>query len=121
MTTPGLRLGAPGIYRAPQRIEPRFQPVRLDVCGFVGVALRGPVNSCVLVQSWSDYQRIFGGYERPQNGPDRMLPYAVAAFFAQGAARAYVVRVAPAGSSVDDIVAACGCYQLGPQIGRAHV
>ena len=111
---PGLRLGAPGVYRAPQRVEPRFQPVRLDVCGFVGVALRGPVNSCVLVQSWSDYQRIFGGYERPQNGPDRMLPYAVAAFFAQGAARAYVVRVAPAGSSLDDAVAACACYQLGP-------
>lgn len=114
MTTPGLRLGAPGIYRAPQRIEPRFQPVRLDVCGFVGVALRGPVNSCFLVQSWSDYQRIFGGYERPQNGPDRMLPYAVAAFFAQGAARAYVMRVGPAGSSPDDTVAACACYQLGP-------
>jgi len=114
MTTPGLRLGAPGVYRSPQPVEPRFQPVRLDVCGFVGVALRGPVNCRVLVQNWSDYQRIFGGYERPGGGPDRMLPYAVAAFFAQGAARAYVVRVAPAGSGVAAAVAACASYQLGP-------
>lgn len=114
MTTPGLRLGAPGVYRSPQRIEPRFQPVRLDVCGFVGVTLRGPVNSSVLVQSWSDYQRIFGGYERPGNGPDRMLPYAVAAFFAQGAVRAYVLRAAPADSDPDAAAAACACYQVGP-------
>jgi hypothetical protein len=115
VTTPGLRLGAPGVYRSPQRIEPRFQPVRLDVCGFVGVALRGPANSAVLVQSWSDYQRIFGGYERPGNGPDRMLPYAVAAFFAQGATRAYVLRVAPADSDPDaTAAAACACYQVGP-------
>lgn len=113
MRTPGLRLGAPGVYASPQAVEPEFQPVRLDVCGFVGVALRGPVNSPVLVRSWSDYQRIFGGYERPGNGPDRMLPYAVAAFFAQGADRAYVVRVAPAGTGPDAVLAACASYQLG--------
>ncbi len=76
MTTPGLRLGAPGVYR-------------------------------------SDYQRIFGGYEGTGDGPDRLLPYAVAAFFGQGASRAYVVRVAPAGSGPADEAAACACYQLG--------
>jgi hypothetical protein len=109
-----LRLGAPGIYVSPQPVEPAFQPVRLDVCGFVGVALRGPVNACVLVQSWSDYQRTFGGFERPSDGPDRLLPYAVAAFFAQGASRAYVVRVAPVGGDPADAVAARAGYQLGP-------
>lgn len=113
MTVPGLRLGAPGVYRSVQRAEPPFQPVRLDVCGFVGVALRGPVNVGVLVQSWSDYQRTFGGFERPDGGPDRMLPYAVAAFFAQGGSRAYVVRVAPVGSDPAGAVAACASYRLG--------
>ncbi|WP_412543348.1 phage tail sheath C-terminal domain-containing protein [Longispora sp. K20-0274] len=91
----GLRLGAPGIYRSPRRGEPAFQPVRLDIAGFVGVALRGPVHTPTTVTSWSDYQRLFGGYERPGGGPDRMLPYAVRAFFAQGGVRAVVVRVAP--------------------------
>ncbi len=113
MTTPGLRLGAPGVYRSAQPSEPAIRPVRLDVGGFVGVALRGPVNVCVPVQSWSDYQRIFGGYEGTGDGPDRLLPYAVAAFFGQGASRAYVVRVAPAGSGPADEAAACACYQLG--------
>lgn len=90
MTVAGLQLGAPGIYRAPERVEPSFQPVRLDVAGFVGVAPRGPVDQPVAVQSWSDYQRRFGGFA----GPGR-LPYAVQAFFAQGGAKAYVVRVGP--------------------------
>ena len=114
MTTPGLRLGAPGVYQSPQPIEPAFQPVRLDVCGFVGVALRGPMNAWVLVQSWSDYQRTFGGFERPGDGPDRLLPYAVAAFFAQGASRAYIVRVAPADPDPAGAATACAGYQLGP-------
>ncbi len=113
MTVPGLRLGAPGVYPSVQRAEPPFQPVRLDVCGFVGIALRGPVNTGVLIQSWSDYQRTFGGFERPGGGPDRMLPYAVAAFFAQGGSRAYVVRVTPVGSDLAAAVAACASYQLG--------
>lgn len=93
----GLRLGAPGIYAAAApRAEPSFQPVRLDVCGFVGLAPRGPVGVAVPVESWSDYLRRFGGF---RHGPDRSpwpgrLPFAVQAFFAQGGAKAYVVRVA---------------------------
>lgn len=95
--TAGLRLSAPGIYRSPQRVEPSFQPVRLDIAGFVGVALRGPVDTPTLVTSWTDYQRWFGGFESPEglDGPDRLLPYAVQAFFDQGGERAWVVRVAP--------------------------
>jgi hypothetical protein len=111
MGTPGLRLGAPGVYVDPVVVEPAYQPVRLDVAGFVGVALRGPVDTCVLVTSWSDYERRFGGYERPGGGPDRMLPYALAAFFAQGGQRAYVVRVASPDAS--GAAAATARYTLG--------
>lgn len=97
MATPGLQLGAPGVYPAPRVVEPAFQPVRLDVAGFVGVALRGPVNTPVLVTSWTDYLRRFGGFAAPAGavGPDRLLPYGVQAFFEQGGERAYVVRVCP--------------------------
>jgi len=104
MATPGLQLGAPGIYPAPRIVEPAFQPVRLDVTGFVGVALRGPVDTPVLVTSWSDYIRRFGGFAAPAGagGPDRLLPYAVQAFFEQGGVRAYVVRVGPAYDGVGE-------------------
>ena len=90
MTVTGLQLGAPGIYRAVLRPPPAFQPVRLDVAGFVGAAPRGPVDLPVAVDSWADYLWRFGGYEGPG-----LLPHAVAAFFSQGGARAYVLRVSP--------------------------
>ncbi|MFI9386615.1 phage tail sheath family protein [Kutzneria sp. NPDC052558] len=94
--TAGLRLGAPGIYQSPHRVEPAFTATRLDVTGFVGVAPRGPVNETVAVFSWSDYQQRFGAFQ----GRGR-LPYAVQAFFAQGGAKAQIVRVAPAADDPD--------------------
>ncbi|MGW4686222.1 hypothetical protein ACWEPM_15160 [Streptomyces sp. NPDC004244] len=90
MTGPGLRLGGTGVYRDARPAAPAAAPVRLDVAGFVGVAPRGPVDQPVPVDRWSDYVRRFGGFEGPG-----LLPYAVRAFFAQGGARAYVLRVAP--------------------------
>ncbi|MFD7626449.1 hypothetical protein ACFV7Q_10450 [Streptomyces sp. NPDC059851] len=90
MTGPGPRLGAPGAYRAARPAPPSSDPVRLDIAGFVGVAPRGPVDEPVPVDRWSDYVRRFGGFEGPG-----LLPHAVRAFFAQGGARAYVLRVAP--------------------------
>lgn len=89
-SAPGLRLGAPGVYRDARRPAPAFRPVRLDVAGFVGVAPRGPVDRPVAVERWTEYQRRFGGLEGPG-----LLPYAVRAFFAQGGSRAYVLRVSP--------------------------
>lgn len=91
----GLQLGRPGIYPAPARPGFALTAVRLDVAGFVGVALRGPVDSPVLITSWTDFELRFGGFEAAVDGTDRLLPYAVQAFFAQGGERAYVVRVAP--------------------------
>lgn len=108
MTT-GLQLGRPGVYPAPGRADDPLSPVRLDITGFVGVALRGPVDRPVPVTSWSEYERVFGGCEHPVGVPDRMLPFAVSTFFAQGGNRAYVVRVAPPpdweGPSADDATA----------------
>jgi len=114
----GLNLGAPGIYRSPDRVELGFAPIRLDIAGFVGVALRGPVNEPTQVDSWTDYQRTFGAFESPK-GFDayRLLPYAVEAFFAQGGTRAFVVRVAPAGlhTGTDEAAeAATARFRLGP-------
>ena len=108
----GLSLGAPGVYHAPPNPPHALTAVRMDVAGFAGVAPRGPAwvpvvdarhpsgaamvaagrprarSQAVRVESWEEYRHAFGGFE----GPGR-LPWAVAAFFAQGGRRAWVVRV----------------------------
>lgn len=98
----GVQLRRPGVYLAPPREPGTFRPVRLDVAGFVGVAPRGPVDTPVATTSWTDYERRFGGFDRPgapDDGPGPLLPYAVEAFFAQGGEKAWVVRVGAAPDS----------------------
>ena len=110
-------LGSPGIYTRPTAVNPVLRSERMDVCAFVGIAPRGPCREPklpewwreeegsympkwqdqvfqtrrsipVAVESFDEYQRLFGGFD----GPGR-LSYAVSAFFEQGGARAYVVRI----------------------------
>lgn len=104
-------LGAPGVYLAPDLVAAERLGVRMDVCAFVGVAPRGPAwervadeafdddgllaagrarSVPVAVESWAEYVEIFGAFEGPG-----LLPYSVAAFFAQGGRRAVVQRVVP--------------------------
>ncbi len=107
-----LALGAPNIYRAPQQTRRGLDGVRMDVCGFVGVAPRGPArlpdvpewddnwrsyldpqrsrrrSVAVAVESWDEYRSLYGGFEGPG-----LLPYAVASFFEQGGRKAYIVRI----------------------------
>jgi len=93
-------LGAPGIYVAPEVPLRALTGERMDVCALAGIAPRGPArvpvtfgprgqaaarvepghprsrSVAVPVDSWSEYLRLFGGFE----GPGR-LPYAVASFY----------------------------------------
>ncbi|NHN38323.1 phage tail sheath family protein [Pseudomaricurvus alcaniphilus] len=120
----GIALGAPNVYRAPDLRQRLLNPARMDVCAFVGVAPRGPCrvpiepDACVpgrvyleasrprqrsvavAVESWTDYQRLYGGFE----GPGR-LPYAVASFFEQGGRRAYIARIVHHYGNSDDLAA----------------
>ncbi|MGY1679352.1 phage tail sheath C-terminal domain-containing protein [Geodermatophilus sp. SYSU D01176] len=106
MSIAGVVLGAPGVYLAPPVPQPRTATEPMDVAAFVGVAPRGPAyepvsdpslvgegvrlapSVAVPVDSWDEYQELFGGFDGPG-----LLPHAVAAYFAQGARRAYVVRI----------------------------
>ncbi|HEX8093016.1 phage tail sheath family protein [Jatrophihabitans sp.] len=113
--TAGLRLGAPGVYSLPPAPDRRLQPVRLDVAGFAGVALRGPTDQPITVTRWTEYQQVFGDFEQLAGAPERLLPYAVRAFFAQGGERAVVLRVAPRSTGDTDDAeadAATARYQL---------
>ncbi|HSC79421.1 MAG TPA: phage tail sheath C-terminal domain-containing protein [Chitinolyticbacter sp.] len=115
--------GAPGVYTLPAEPVRRLTGERLDVCAFVGVAPRGPCrvpltdesaahaadwtmcdpdrprlrSVAVPVERFDEYRALFGGFEGPG-----LLPYAVASFFEQGGARAYIVRVVHDYAGPDD-------------------
>lgn len=60
-----------------------------STAAFVGRALRGPLNTPVLVESYAAFHRRFGGtWQRSSLGP------AVQQFFEHGGKKLYVVRVA---------------------------
>jgi uncharacterized protein len=124
----GVTLGPPGVYFAPVApATPRLTVEPMDVAGFVGVAPRGPAwelvddptlgeqgafrarSVAVPLDRWDDYLELFGGFEGPG-----LLPYAVAAYFAQGGRRAYVVRIVTAADG-QEAPAGCAVYRL--QIG----
>ncbi|WP_300450169.1 phage tail sheath C-terminal domain-containing protein [Accumulibacter sp.] len=106
-------LGAPGVFALPDARLPAFNPQRMDVCAFVGVAPRGPANvplvdenwpsgyrmvsdvarprrrsQAVAVRSFDEYVHHFGGFEGPG-----LLPHAVASYFEQGGRLAWIVRI----------------------------
>lgn len=76
--------------------------VGTSTAGFVGLAVRGPVVGCpVLLTSFADYMRRFGGYLSEQEyGGYRFLPNSVEQFFANGGSTCYVMRVAPENGAV---------------------
>ncbi|MBL8160914.1 MAG: phage tail sheath family protein [Anaerolineae bacterium] len=88
----------PGVVVEPRRSAPAENPYRLDIVGFVGFAERGPLDTPVLLEDYSQFTTIFGGdifLARHKGQPVYAhLPSAVRAFFDNGGRRCYVVRVA---------------------------
>ena len=81
-----------------------MQGVSTSTAGFIGLAERGPVvGQPQLVTSFADYKRMYGGYlSEAKCGGNRYLPYAVEQFFLNGGSRAYIMRVAAAGSKCSE-------------------
>jgi len=79
----------PGVYVEERRrgVAP-ITGVSTSTYGTVGGTVRGPVDEAVLVSSFEQFQRVFGGFT-DQSG----LPLHLFAFFANGGRRAYIVRV----------------------------
>lgn len=75
-------------------ISPLDQPMRwsdVSTAAFVGRALRGPLNTPVLIDSFAAFTRRFGGRWHHSTLSD-----AVEQFFVHGGQRLYVVRIANA-------------------------
>ncbi len=83
---------SPGVFieEVPSQAQV-VQPVSTSTMGIVGGAERGPTDTATLVTSYEQYTRIFGALIR-----DSRMPLSMAAYFANGGRRSYVVRVAPA-------------------------
>ena len=85
-----LAYSTPGVYY--ERVDaraPAIAPIRTDIAGFVGIALRGPVDTPVPVESWRQFEAHFGDFTGVG-----YLAYAVRGFFENGGRRCWIVRVA---------------------------
>jgi uncharacterized protein len=95
---------APGVYVEEEDAQQPIEGVSTSVTGFVGVTQRGPLDTepAVLVTSFPEFERTFGGYFTPNFSPAppanspplNMLPHAAAGFFKNGGKLLYIKRVA---------------------------
>lgn len=89
---------APGVYVEEFESGAKaMEGVGTSTAGFVGLAARGPVaGRPVLLTSFADYKRRFGGYlSELEYGAYRFLPNCVEQFFTNGGSTCYVMRAAP--------------------------
>jgi Bacteriophage tail sheath protein len=79
----------PGVYFERVDETPAVAALRTDIAAFVGLAERGPLDRPTRLTSWQQFSSAFGGLSRRA-----FLAYAVNAFFENGGAVCWVVRVA---------------------------
>jgi len=79
-----------------------IERVSASVAAFYGIAERGPVGVPVLITSFAQFRRIFGGYI-----PNSYLAYAVDGFFKKVKGRCYVSRVVHYTDVTDKTTATC--------------
>src|SRR5690349_18053762 len=84
----------PGVYveEIPSGVH-TITGVATSITTFIGWAAQGPTQYAGLVQSWTDFQRIYGGFD----ARSPYLGYAVSQFFINGGQQAYIVRLAYTG------------------------
>jgi len=79
----------PGVYieEIPSGVR-TIMGVATSITAFIGRALRGPVNEPTTINSFADYERLFGGL-----WVESTMSYAVRDFYLNGGSRAIIVRV----------------------------
>lgn len=79
----------PGAYiERDDRTQGGISRLRTDVAAFVGICERGPARRAVAVESWRQFQGIFGGLI-----PNGYLAYIARVFFENGGRRCWIVRL----------------------------
>jgi hypothetical protein len=85
----------PGVYieEVPSAVR-TITGVATSITGFLGRARRGPINRAILIHSFADFERIFGGLWSPSS-----LSYAVQHYFLNGGVDAVIVRLQDSSST----------------------
>ena len=83
-----IDLGAPGVRFERRRVAPLVPALRTDITAFIGLADRGPDHRPIAVELFEEFKAVFGGFSA-----NAFLAYAVKAYFDNGGARAWIVRV----------------------------
>jgi phage tail sheath protein FI len=88
-------LSYPGVYieEVPSGVR-TITGVATSITAFIGRALRGPEDEPTRVQSFAEFERVFGNLWR-----DSTMTYAVQQFFQNGGSDALIVRVQNGGSA----------------------
>ena len=92
----------PGVYveEVPSTSKP-IEGVGTSIAAFVGLAPGGPVNTPMRISNWTQFSKIFGDPNEPDNGPfmeGAYLAHSVYGFFQNGGALCWVVRVGQEGN-----------------------
>jgi phage tail sheath protein FI len=87
----------PGVYveEVPSASKP-IEGVGTAVAAFVGLAPGGPVNTPMRLSNWTQFAKIFGDAQNPDNGPfmdGAYLAHAIYGYFQNGGSLCWVVRV----------------------------
>src|SRR5689334_2366101 len=93
----------PGVYveEVPSANKP-IEGVSTSIAAFVGLAPGGPVNTPMRISNWTQFAKIFGDPNEPDNGPfmeGSYLAHSVYGFFLNGGSLCWVVRVGDDGGS----------------------
>src|SRR5215813_2506551 len=93
-------LSYPGVYieEVPSGVH-TITGVATSIAAFVGWAARGPVDEATLVQSWSDYERVYGGRDARN-----YFGHCVNHFFTNGGQQAYIVRLVAGDAGTADVI-----------------
>ena len=86
----------PGVYieEIPSGSKP-IEGVGTSTAAFVGYATKGPIGEPNLISKWDDYDKEYGGIRNLQKAKKGdPMGLSVAAFFQNGGAKAYIVRIA---------------------------
>ena len=87
----------PGVYveDVPSASKP-IEGVGTSIAAFVGLAPGGPVNVPMRISNWTQFARIYGDPNEPDNGPfmpGAYLAHAIYGFFQNGGGLCWVVRI----------------------------
>ena len=87
----------PGVYveEVPSANKP-IEGVGTSIAAFVGLAPGGPVNTPMRISNWTQFAKIFGDPNNPDNGPfmeGAYLAHSVYGFFQNGGSICWIVRV----------------------------